>query len=233
MSIALMTIVWKIPFPTSTQMLLALKLADHAKDDGTDVFPGKSSLADRARCSISTVKTTLRLLRESGILIVVREGGQKGPHDTTEYRFNVGLLEALARGDVAISGSSAELILASQNEGEETGSKIDPIRFDRVANNPVPGRLAAATRSAHNPQTINNHKEPSRAGALATQSAARPSLEVKAGETSWPAWLEVIEAKLGEEARQAATRLGRINVMARWPRDGVPLPSICDVEGQI
>ena len=31
MSIRLMSLVWEIPFPTSTQMLLALKLADHAE----------------------------------------------------------------------------------------------------------------------------------------------------------------------------------------------------------
>lgn len=222
-----MTIVWKIPFPTSTQMLLALKLADHAKDDGTHVFPGKDSLSKRARCSLSTVKTTLRLMREAGILVVVREGGQKGPHDTTEYKFDVALLERLARGEVSISGSSSEMVLGCGEHSGETGSKIDPLNSTRVADGSLPGQSSAATRSAHNPQTLSEPKEePSRTDALATRSAARPSLIVTSKDLSWVEWLDKIEATQGEGARFHVTALGKLTVAARWPRDNVPVPRI-------
>jgi len=161
MSIRLMSLVWDIPFPTSTQMLLALKLADHAEDDGSSVYPGKASLAERARCSVSTVKNMLRLLRECGILIVVREGGTRGPHDTTEYQMNVGLLRAIADGAVTMVGNSDCIELAWAEGTEKMGSKIDPLEFYPVSGQAVPGQPAGATRSAGSPQLIKKHHYPS------------------------------------------------------------------------
>jgi hypothetical protein len=166
MSIKLMTLVWDVPFPTSTQMLLALKLADHAEDDGSSVYPGKASLAERARCSISTVKNMLRLMRECGILIVVREGGTRGPHDTTEYKMNVGLIRAIADGRVTMTGTSDSIELTWSEGTEKRGSKIDPVEFYPGSGQTVPGQPADATRSAHSPQPIIKHHYPSaRAGA--------------------------------------------------------------------
>ena len=43
MSIKLMSIVWEVPFPTATQMLVCLKLADYANDDGTSIFPANTT----------------------------------------------------------------------------------------------------------------------------------------------------------------------------------------------
>lgn len=160
MSIELMTLVWKVPFPTSTQMVIALKLADHAKDDGSDIFPGRASLADRARCSESTVKATLKLFREAGILLVVEQGG-KGPHDTTVYRMHVELLKAIAAGEISISGSSNELLVACGNHVDEKGSNSDPLEKYPVSPQAVRGQPAGSKGSAHNPQTITNHQEPS------------------------------------------------------------------------
>lgn len=161
MSIRLMSLVWEVPFPTSTQMLLALKLADHAEDDGSSVYPGKASLSERARCSISTVKNMLRLLRECGILIVVREGGTRGPHDTTEYQMNVGLLKAIADGEVTMTGNSDFIELAWAEGTEKMGSKIDPLEFYPGSRQAVPGQPAGATRVAGSPQPIIKHHYPS------------------------------------------------------------------------
>lgn len=161
MSIRLMSLVWDIPFPTSTQMLLALKLADHAEDDGSSVYPGKASLAERARCSVSTVKNTLRLMREAGLLIVVREGGKRGPHDTTEYQINVGLLKAISDGLVMITGNSDSIVLAWSESSGNMGSEFDPVRFYPGSGQAVPGQPADATRVAGSPQLINKHHYPS------------------------------------------------------------------------
>lgn len=230
MSIALMTLVWKCPFPTSTQMLIALKLADHASDDGTDVFPGKGSLAERARCSVSTIKTTLKLLREAGLLIVVREGGKSGPHDTTEYRFNVGLLNAIADGSVAISGCSSTLDLAHAEGAENTGPNFDPLHFDRVAHRPGPGQPAGATRSAHNPQIIKKHQEPSGARSREENSdlevkAHRPVLAVQSGDAAWSAWMEHLKRLGRDDLVEAARDAGTLSASSRWPK-GDELPKV-------
>ncbi len=175
MSIKLMTLVWEVPFPTSTQMLLALKLADHAEDDGSSVYPGKASLAERARCSISTVKNTLRLMREAGILIVVREGGTKGPHDTTEYRMNVGLLKAIVDGHVTMKGSSETIELEWSESSEKMGSIFAPLEFYPGSQPPLPGQPATATRVAHSPQPIIKHHYPS-ARARAGEPKSSPAM---------------------------------------------------------
>lgn len=163
MSIELMTTVWKVPFPTSTQMVIALKLADHAKDDGSDIFPGRTSLAARARCSESTVKATLRLFRSCGILIVIEEGGTKGPHHTTKYQMNTGLIEAITKGLVTITGSSEDLQVDYAEDSEKRGSEFDPLEFYPVSPLALPGQPAGLTRSAHPPLIIKKHKQPTKA----------------------------------------------------------------------
>lgn len=71
-----------------------------------------------------------------------------------------------------------------------------------------------------------------RGDALATQSAARPAAEVRraiavrAGDPPWREWMEAIQARAGDETRQAAERLGEILVHDRWPKPETPLPTI-------
>jgi hypothetical protein len=230
MSIALMSVVWRVPFPTSAQMLIALKLADYANDEGAKIYPSKATLAAQARCSESTVKATLRLFREAGLLIVIEAGGQ-GPHDTTRYQLNVGLINALASGEVLVSGSSSELTFDYPEGSEKKGSEFDPLAFQGVSGLPVRGQPAARKGSVGNPQSTNNHQEPSaRESAGATQSApatrASPRIRVTASDISWTAWLSEIEARGSAEMRQAAVRTGFVDVEARWPKPEVPLPRI-------
>jgi predicted hydrocarbon binding protein len=227
MSIKLMTLVWEVPFPTSTQMVIALKLADHADDDGHKIYPGRASLAARARCSESSVKNILRMFREAGILVVIEEGG-KGPHDTTVYALNVALLQAIVDGEVAIDGNSTELVLSCGKDVGEKGAKFDPLEFYPVNRLPVRGQRVVAKGSTHSPQTIKNHQEPSGAVERATRGAARPALKkairVTDRDASWGPWLDTIEDEKGAEARKTAERIGELVCEARWPAPGVPLP---------
>lgn len=233
MSIELMTLVWKVPFPTSTQMVVALKLADHAEDDGSKIYPGRASLAERARCSESSVKLILKMFREAGILIVVEEGG-KGPHDTTRYKMNVGLLQAIAAGEVSISGSSTTLELDWSDDSDSKGSNFDPLGFYPVNGLSLRGQRVVAKGSTHSPQTTKNHQEPSeRAGAPATRGAARPSLLVRKGDTTWEPWLAKIEETQGIEARMEVEAAGKIVVPERWPKETTPVPIVDVLQAQI
>lgn len=235
MSIELMTLVWKVPFPTSTQMVVALKLADHAKDDGTDIFPGRTSLAARSRCSESTVKTTLRLFRDAGILVVIEEGGRKGPHHTTRYQMNVNLLSAIARGEITITGGSDSLKIRPVDDVENMGAEFDPLENYPVSQPSLPGQPAAATRVASPPLTTNNHKEPSARESACelkpSHASAQPvkSIRVTDDDASWGLWLSEIEARGSEEMRTAAVKQGSIDVQSRWPGPNVPLPRLANV----
>lgn len=230
MSIRLMTLVWDIQFPTQSQLLCALKLADFANDDGGSVFPSRNRLARDCQCSESTVKNTLRAFRDIGLLHVVEEGGS-GPGDTTRYEWNMRLVRALIDGDCSITGGATELAIEWSEAVDSKGSRFDPLEPLRGQPDGLRGQPVAAKGSTGCPQPINNHQiEPSsreRAGASGRAPAsARPSITVREGDISWQTWLDAIATRAGEATRLAAMRAGSITVAARWPRDDVPLPTI-------
>ena len=243
MSIRLMSIVWDIQFPTQSQLLAALKLADFANDDGGSIYPSRNRLAHNCQCSETTIKTVLRAFRQCGLLIVVREGGN-GPRDTTEYQFDVGLLRALAEGDCSIIGSSEELEIEwpeaedgsvdnPENKGAEKGAAGAPLGAEGGGQPKIRGRPAPNKGAASRPQpfiTRNTILEsPSRERAGASERApasARPAIRIAEGDVSWQAWLEAIATRAGEDARKGALQAGCLTVCARWPRPDVPLPTI-------
>ena len=59
---------------SSGELLLAVKLADNAHEDGKHIFPSVSTLARQTRQSERTVQYTLRRMVEMGWLILVKEG---------------------------------------------------------------------------------------------------------------------------------------------------------------
>lgn len=156
MSVRIMSLIWKITFPTQSQKLIALKLADHSNDEGSNVYPGKPRIARECGCSETTVQLTLKVFRLCGILGVLEAGG-KGPRSTTKYRLNVELINEIADERVALSGTGEALFIAGAK-----GSEPDPIgfRWDRSAE-------AKGSESGKNgvgysdPKSSKNHQEPS------------------------------------------------------------------------
>lgn len=84
MSVLLMSKVWALDLDHSQQSLL-LALADHAKDDGSDCFPGVGYLAWKTGYSERQVQRILREL-ESNHLIKPLAHGTGGRHLRTEYQ---------------------------------------------------------------------------------------------------------------------------------------------------
>lgn len=243
MSIRLMSMVWEVQFPTQSQLLAALKLADFANDDGGSIYPSRNRLAYHCQCSETTAKVVLRCFRECGLLIVVKEGGN-GPRDTTEYCFDLDLLRALADGRCTITGGGEELEIVwseagdssvdnPQNKGAEKGAEPAPLEAEGGGSAGLRGRNGPEKGAASRPQPISNKTtniEPSfRASASAKGGAlapALPALVIREGDTSWLTWLDHIATHAGEAARERALRAGTLTVAARWPREGVPLPNI-------
>ncbi|ANI21754.1 hypothetical protein AB870_26000 [Pandoraea faecigallinarum] len=78
-------------YPTGGgEMLLALKLADNAHDDGTRIFPSVATMAARTRQSERAVQYQLRRMQKSGWLVLVRPavGGRGQSGMPAEYRIN-------------------------------------------------------------------------------------------------------------------------------------------------
>jgi hypothetical protein len=236
MSIRVMTLVWDVPFPTSTQMLIALKLADYANDHGTSIFPANETLATKARCSETTVKTTLKVFRACGLLHLVREGG-KGPKSTNEWALNLPLLRALVDGSCTIDGCSTDLEIDGELPVENKGSESDPLGPLRGQSDGLRGQSTSAKGSAHGPQSFINHQiEPP--GRERDQTSdnfdlkgsgqpAQPELRLEASDGGkWAAWLATMTPV--DIARAEAA--GVIFTTANWPKEGarllrIPIPA--------
>ena len=68
MSVNIAKRVWLIDGLSSTERLVALALADHASDDGTDCYPSVARLATKCACSRRTVQRALVSLEKMRII---------------------------------------------------------------------------------------------------------------------------------------------------------------------
>lgn len=252
MSIKLMGLVWDVEWPTQSQLVIALKLADYANDDGEKVYPARETLAKKAHCSETTVKATLKAFRACGILHTVHEGG-KGPKDTTVYRLNVPLLKALADGHVTISGCSETLEIngdfpeviefeKGSEKGSEKGANTDPIEMKRGQSGAPRGQSDRKKGVTGRPQSTNieppirtfsAHERASDEGARApsAESASvghyRPWFTVTTADHSWTSWIEHMIGLGREDLAEAAAKAGEISTRSRWPKEGsAELPRI-------
>lgn len=111
------------------EMLLALKLADNAHDDGTHIFPSVETMASKTRQSERAVQYQLKRMRESGWLILVRKarGGRGTAGYPAEYRINP---EWIKGADFAsLKNLSTDPLVQL-----EKGAEIAPINSEKGAN---------------------------------------------------------------------------------------------------
>lgn len=226
MSIRLMSLVWDITWPTQSQLLVALKLADHAADDGSNVYPAKSTVARQAQCSESTVQNALRAFRECGLLTVIRQGGN-GPKDPTVYAINVHLLTQLAEANTILKGGSDRIIIPESmpvDNDEIKGSTVDPLLSTRGQSEGVKGSTDPAKGSKA--LTPNHHLEPSREPSRAKcenfgseVKKLEPQFTITPADPQWPNWIEFLRSKNPDDATAAETA-GQIVTTAKWASNG-------------
>ena len=221
MSIHLMSLVWEIPFPTQTQKLTLLKLADHATDDGASVFPANETLAYQVGCDPRTIQRSIKALEQAEILKLLRRGGT-GPKDTNQWQINVERIAQLAVRDLVLISENG-CLQAVENKGDS----LPPSTLRRVTNSILRVTPVSSKGDTGVTQISNNHHLES-SGACAdardgsrTAPAGKPitSLTVERGDASWSAWME----RLKPEQIRAAEQRGRIEVSKRWPVDDAVL----------
>lgn len=240
MSIRLMTLVWDIQFPTQSQKLLLLKMADYASDAGGSVFPSTETLADKIGCDERTVQRAIKAFRGCGILHLVRAGGGK-PGSTNEWMLNVKLLGWLSVGQVKLVGHGGELEL----EGNIPSDTPVNLSFGTPGN--TPGNLSgppaneaggvtpvSPTPGTTATQSVNNHQiEPSGAGARASDGArATPArkwltaITLPIGDMGWDQWMAWLSDRDRRDIVAAAQEAQRMVVASRYPREDSPLPRV-------
>lgn len=85
MSVKVMGQVWELDLSHAEQSVL-LALADHAKHDGTSVYPSVDLVAWKTNYSKRQVQRIMSSLRKEGILVIVREANRYRPR---EYRIDL------------------------------------------------------------------------------------------------------------------------------------------------
>jgi len=110
MSVRVQAIVWQIDLQPS-QKLVAIALADHAHEDGTEARPSQATLAMKTGMSDRHVRRILKELVDLGVISVQRPAGQ---HRATCYRFNMGetrpdTMSALKKSRPDISASRPDI----------------------------------------------------------------------------------------------------------------------------
>lgn len=235
MSIRLMSIVWDIRWPTQNHLLVMLKLADHANDEGSKVWPAVATIAAQAQCSERTVQNVLKAFRDCGLVGVVKAGGGSTP---TIYTLNVALLNALASAKAKLEGS-ADLIEipddAYAQAADATGAIVAPLGVAPVQ----PATGTGATEGGRGAKLLhpNHHLEPSKEPSTRedsksdlkseVQGRALPSHTITANDPQWEHWIVHLR-KLGrDDLALRATAAGAITTVgSRWPKDDSPLPFV-------
>jgi hypothetical protein len=239
MSIRLMTMVWDIEFPTQSQKLLMLKLADYASDAGGSVFPATETLATRTGCDERTVQRALKAFRQCGLLHLVKAGGT-APGSTNEWQINVQLVTWLAGGSIALVGNAAELEIEGTIPGDTPG------KMSAGMGDNTPGKMSARvtkpglgvtpvspTPGTTATQSVNNHQiDSSSAGASASNEArsapaAKNQFTLTPVDPSWANWVEWLSDRDRRDLVVAAQEAGQMIVLgSKWPNENSTFPRI-------
>lgn len=235
MSIRLMTIVWDIPWPSQSALLIALKLADYANDEGGSIHPARDSLAQHAQTSLATVKRILAGFRDVGLLEVLEEGG-RGPRSTTKYAFNLPMLMRLHDGydEIQRDENAAEkFVIVVKNpvdacgEDEAHHEPLKSLRGSPAKLRGSPGKISGSIDEPRN-TTL---EPPSRTLSADSNFGLEkcrvwPSIEITSTDVCWPNWIAHLQSIGQGELAEQATSAGRMSVPARYPKPDTPLPAV-------
>ena len=91
MSVRVQSWVWRYSRATGNALIVLLKIADNADDDGSNAWPSIAYLAEMCRCSEMTVRRAIAVLKELGELEVDLQagGGRRTPPQYRPNRYRV------------------------------------------------------------------------------------------------------------------------------------------------
>lgn len=215
MSIHIASIVWRTELGGPSVKAVAMKLADCADDDGTNVFPSRRRLARETETVERTVDKAIDKLVELKVLVLVEKGG-KGPGHTSAYRFDLDVLW--------------QLRTATERKWKEEDDKIKSAKF-------APLRRTKRREQPNKPETKGknegaeiagakgaNFTSLSSKGAIGAEKGAN-SAEKGAAAAPNPSLPVIDPSHTARDARQGACGVSDLDLKA-----GANLPDVTSVE---
>jgi hypothetical protein len=142
-----MTKVWEHEFPANQQLVM-LALADHANDEGSQIFPSIERIAWKTGYSTRSIQRVIRDLQEAGILCVVRKANRYRP---TEY--SIDWSKAIQKAPY-IQGCQDVTPAGRGDMDDVSGVTSEVSRGDT-------GVVSGVTQLCHPNRHINHQREPS------------------------------------------------------------------------
>lgn len=124
------------------EMLLALALADHAHDDGSNIYPSIQLLAFKTRQSVRAVQYQLRRMEQTGWLELVNSGNG-GRNQHREYRIKLAWIKGEEIAPIKISDddhlNDADIAPLKNEKGATDDTKGCNSEHERVQSTTLKG----------------------------------------------------------------------------------------------
>jgi hypothetical protein len=175
------------------EMLVALKLADHAEDNGTHIYPSISYIAEKTRQSPRAVQYQIRRMQQTGfLLLVANAGGGRGR--AREYRINPDWINGAELAPIPSSSKGAENAPNAKGAKEDRKGATDDGKGARES---TKGRKAFAPESSGTTKEPSENHQPARRAPRVALHLELQSMELPECLTFdvWDAWCEHREAK--------------------------------------
>jgi hypothetical protein len=192
-SVKLMTAVFDRYPEGGGEMLVALKLADHAEDNGTHIYPSISYIAEKTRQSPRAVQYQLRRMQQTGfLLLVANAGGGRGR--AREYRINPDWINGAELAPIKSGSKGAENASNSKGENDDGKGATDD---GKGANESTKGRKAFAPESSGTTNEPSENHQPARRAPRVALHGELLNIELPSTIpfAVWDMWCEHREAK--------------------------------------
>lgn len=228
MSVRVMSLCYDARFGSANRKAVAVALADHANDQGADVYPSVARLVAKTELSERTVQRILRELEKIGIIVKDAAGGEKGlPKSTNEWHFDLTLLRNIVDGKCEISET-------------ETGVTVTPIDPGPVSaeTGPVSGATSTGVTVTPEPSlTVINH--PGASARATEEGRASPTPKSHPAERlvlrtdpEWVEWFALYERLDGKRFVDAFSSQDGMIVYAAKPHKAADPPGLLVTNGK-
>lgn len=233
------------PTTNSTEMCILYALAERANDDGTGCWPYYETLADEARCSLSTVKRHIKQLEDRG-LILRGDQGMVSRYPARRRPVVWDLNMALRRDSQPTAQSAQRVEVEVENEAENERGQSDTAEMRGVIQDSErchPGQEEVSSRTTRG-VTVDTYNHPITTLEPLVNHPAQNCADVTSDdlEVEFAQWWSIVPRKKAKgdarKAFKAARKLasldelteGMIRSRRRWEAEGrdaskIPYPA--------